>query len=169
MFSKLMRGPAELSFVLAYYRGYSTSITIHGPPCIKAYCLAFYSVCMTTHCLQLEWHNNLIFIAPLNSDAGLDPPDSLKLVNIRGGQAVLEWSPVVSTCPQDIIYNISSNCSSCSSRLTNSTTTSCPIPQPNATTGDTICTFSIQSVVCEVFGGERSHPLEVVIPGKWEL
>ena len=100
---------------------------------------------------------------------GLDPPDSFKLVNIHGGQVILEWSPVVSMCPLAVTYNIASNCSSCSSGVTNSTIIHCPIPQPNVTTGDTICSFSIQSVVCEGIGGEQSDPLVVVIPGTLEL
>lgn len=96
---------------------------------------------------------------------GLDPPDSFKLINIRGGLAILEWSPVISTCPLTITYTISSNCSSYSSEISNSTTASCPIPRPNVTTGDTICSFSIQSVVCEGIGGEQSDSLIVIIPG----
>ena len=96
---------------------------------------------------------------------GLDPPDSFKLINIRGGLAILEWSPVISTCPLIITYTISSNCSSYTSEISNSTTASYPIPRPNVTTGDTICSFSIQSVVCEGIGGEQSDSLIVIIPG----
>ena len=85
-------------------------------------------------------------------DSAMEPPSSIRLVDIKNGLAVIEWTPVDSCIPVD--YIISSNCSTCSPTTTIQTTTSCSISEP--TTDDLVCTFSILSRVCDNLVGSSN-------------
>ena len=98
-------------------------------------------------------------------DTALDPPISVQLVDVHDRQVVLQWTPVDSTCVP-VSYSVTSNCSSCSPTATSLTTTSCPITQP--TTDVLVCTFSVESVICDNLVGRSSSPAVVALLGKHE-
>ena len=99
----------------------------------------------------------------LMTRTALDPPGSVQLMDIQNGQAMIGWTPVDSCAP--VQYTISSNCSTCSPTTTNLTTSSCPLSEPSAD-DNIVCTFSIQSAVCDGLIG-NSSTLVVALQSVW--
>ena len=73
-------------------------------------------------------------------------------------ELTFSWSPVAPDCPA-IHYNIlASNCGSCptTTNHTNATCTKVPV-------NDSICTFAVQTVVCENITGNIRDPLNIIL------
>ena len=106
-----------------------------------------------------------VYTATINfSTEPLEPPDSIQLTNIIGGQVVLTWIPVPqSTVCLQTYYRVTSNCSTCNSGTTSSITASCPLPQHG--TDGLVCVFSVQGVVCGNLTGRLSNSLVVTLQG----
>ena len=68
------------------------------------------------------------------------------------------WSPVAPDCPA-IHYNIlASNCGSCPTTTNHTTVTCTDIP-----INDSVCTLSVQTVVCGNITGNTSDPITIVL------
>ena len=85
------------------------------------------------------------------------PPDeiSIALVDFGPKGITFSWSPVAPDCPTTIHYNIlASNCGSCPTTTNHTNVTCTGIPS-----NDSLCNFSIQTVVCGNITGNWSKPL----------
>ena len=96
------------------------------------------------------------------TDPFLPPSEiSVNLTDLSSRRLTFSWSPVAPNCPA-IHYNIlASSCGSCPT-TTNHTTVTCtdvPIEQK------TLCTFTLQTVVCGDLSGTLSNPISVSLSG----
>ena len=90
------------------------------------------------------------------------PPDKLSIIHadLASRQLVFSWSSVAPDCPA-IHYNIlASNCGSCPT-TTNHTTVTCT----NVPTNGSVCTFAIQTVVCQNITGNSSDSVQGTLKG----
>ena len=76
---------------------------------------------------------------------------------------MFSWNEVVSGC--DIVYYriISSNCGGCSA--TNNIIVHTTIFCTNVTTDGRVCSFAVQTIVCDDVSGNVSEPIHVVLRG----
>ena len=89
----------------------------------------------------------------------LPPPNKLFIstANFVSWYLTFSWSPVASDCPATIHYNIlASNCGSCPTTTNHTNVTCTDIPTENS-----VCTFAIQTVLCETLIGNKSDPVIV--------
>ena len=96
-----------------------------------------------------------------NNVASFSPPDEMyiSLIDIGARQLTFNWSPATTLDCPDIHYNIlSSNCGSCPTITTHTTVTCTDIP-----TDGNMCTFAVQTVICENITGNMSYPLTISV------
>ena len=89
------------------------------------------------------------------------PPSDVHLLDINSTHLTFHWSPVSSNCNAVHYCITSSNCGHCPNRV-NSTSVTCSGPFIN----DQLCTFAVQTVVCDNVVGNESNRIQVVIRSK---
>ena len=89
------------------------------------------------------------------------PPSNVHLVNINSTHVTLHWNPVSSNCNAIQYRIISSNCG-LYPNATNSSSVTCTGPF----TDDQLCTFTVQTVVCDNVVGNESRRVEVALRSK---
>ena len=103
----------------------------------------------------------------MNTDPS--PPDDVHLAKVDKNRLTFHWEPVPSVC-SDIEYTITAiNCGVCPSTTPN-TSIACDISNTLAeSVNDSLCTFTVQSIVCGILIGNRSNIVQAVLRGRFKL
>ena len=88
------------------------------------------------------------------------PPTDVHLVNVNSSYLAFRWSPVSSTCHAIHYLISSSNCGHCPN-TTNNTMATCT----GMFTGIQVCSFTLQTVVCDSFIRNESREVIATLKG----
>ena len=102
-----------------------------------------------------------LLYAMIDTDTAPEVRD-IRIMDLRNGEITLNWT-TIPTCARPVLYNVTSNCSTCSPIAANSTTASCLLPQQ--WTDVLKCGFSVQSTICDGNLIEMSNAFVVTLQG----
>ena len=106
--------------------------------------------------------NNCICFSTANS-VPLSSPKTISLNDVSSdGQLIFSWSSVVQNCPS-IQYNV--NTTDCGVCPDNTADTNLTCTTSNVSSIEQMCSFSVQTVVCDNIAGEVSAPLTITLKG----
>ena len=106
---------------------------------------------------DIMWGSSLIIYSIINVHTPL-PILTIQLLSVNPSELLFNWNSVDSNC-SSLQYSIISDCGTCSINL--QTNISCNIGQP--TTTEDMCSFAIQSVLCDNITGNLSAPISVTL------
>ena len=89
------------------------------------------------------------------------PPDNITLSLDNQGWLTFTWNEVASGCNVVHYRIIASNCGRCSATTVHTTVFCTDIP-----TDGSLCTFALQTVVCDNIAGNVSDPIHAVLRGE---
>ena len=95
-----------------------------------------------------------IFIGPV------PPPERITLSLDHPNWLIFSWSEVITGCEALHYKIVASNCGSCPATTVHTTVVCTNIP-----INSNICTFAIQTVVCDGLAGNVSDPIHVLLRG----
>jgi hypothetical protein len=89
------------------------------------------------------------------------PPDRITLSLDHSGWLVFSWNEVVTTCEIVHYRIIASNCGRCPTTTIHLTAVCTNVP----TNSNNMCTFAVQTLVCDGVAGNVSDPLLALLRG----
>ena len=110
---------------------------------------------------QLYLFTFLLFTHHYNiTTESYQPPNDIRLKNVNSSQLTFQWSPVSSTC-HAIHYLISaSNCGHCPNITSHAMATCAGMFR-----GIQVCSFTVQTVVCDNITGNESGEVMAMLRG----
>ena len=90
----------------------------------------------------------------------LSPPDKVHIsgADLKSKSFTFSWSPVATDCSTVHYKILASNCGSCPTNTTHTNVTCTSVP-----TDGRVCTFTIQTVVCETITGDTADKIKVTL------